>query len=205
MFSRLNKEVLLLFERSGIALTEKDRGGMLARIMEALRANFRVMPQQPSKKRPLGKIPIITEAIVDRIVHSRFKAETDEMPDALKPLLNSKMVATILYQRFRCEAIHGGMVRIDEERFFKADRPYYRPQYSDYYGSFRLIEFPARFLFQLLRNCLRSYEHHLAATRKLPPDIHFQAFDDDALDSLEFLDVELLPRGGPVGLDLRGR
>lgn len=203
MFSRLDKDVLLLFERSGIALTEQDCDGLLRRTMEALRANFRALPHQPSTKRPLGKARVITDAVVDRISHSRSKVELDQMPEALRPLLNSKAVATILYQRFRCESIHGGMVRIDEERFFREDRPYYKPLYSDYYGAFRMIEFPARFLSQLLRNCLTSYERHLCAKGKVPPDVHFQAFDDDMIDNLEFLDEGLLPLGGPIGLRLR--
>lgn len=204
MFSRHNKEVLLLLERSGIALTERQCDSLLARIMEALRANFRAMPRQPSDKRPLGKTRTVTEAIVRRVDRSRSKVDLSGMPEALKPLLNSKTVATILYQRFRCEVIHGGMVPIDEERFFREDRPYYKPMYSDYYGAFRMIEFPARFLSRLLHDCLRSYKGHLAATRKLPPDIHSQAFEDGVFENVEFLDEGLLPRGGPIGLDIRG-
>jgi len=106
----------------------------------------------------------------------------------------------LLYERFRCEVIHGATVRIDTRRFFAEQGIYWNPWRSEYYGGFELIEFSAPFLLSLLERCIDRYRQRLLAKGKIPPDIFFRAFPDDVFSGLDFLDQTLLPEGGHVRL-----
>jgi hypothetical protein len=90
--------------------------------------------------------------------------------------------------------IHGGKVRIDETKFFTERQPYWQPLDSEYYGPFQLVEFPAHFLAVLFAQCMQNYRKKLEATRKVPPDIHFEMFPDNLFSHLDLLDQTLLPR-----------
>jgi hypothetical protein len=70
--------------------------------------------------------------------------------------------------------------------------------YSEYYGSFELIEFSARFLLSMLEQCMKTYRSALLARGKIPPDVHFHAFGDDVFSALDCLDETLLPESGDV-------
>jgi hypothetical protein len=122
-------------------------------------------------------------------------ASKSALPKALERLISSKTLARILYERFRCEVIHGGRVLIDEQRFFAEKEPYWKPLYSEFCGPFQLIEFPAQFLTSLFSDCIRNYRKRLESTGKLPPGIHFEIFGDDIFGYLDVLDENLLPRG----------
>ena len=62
--------------------------------------------------------------------------------------------------------IHGGHVLIDQEKFFGETEPYWTPLFSEHYGSFLLVEFPARFLASLLHNCIEGYRFILSQRAK---------------------------------------
>jgi hypothetical protein len=68
---------------------------------------------------------------------------------------------------------------MDEAKFFAEREPYWRPMYSEHYGPFQLVEFPAHFLAALFVDCIQNYRKKLEATRKVPPDIHFEMFSED--------------------------
>lgn len=193
-FSRLNDPILKLLVDSEIPLTLEEAEHLLERIRRALCKTFRAVPGQPLRKRPLASAREITRAILNEFRGARTSASKQALPRALEPLISSKTLARILYERFRCEVIHGGRVIIDEQRFFAEREPYWNPLYSEYYGPFQLIEFPARFLALLFTDCLQHYEKRLESTRKLPPGIHFQIFADDTFSHLNLLDENLLPR-----------
>lgn len=67
--------------------------------------------------------------------------------------------------------------------------------YSEYYGSFQVIEFPAQFLVSLLSDCITNYNKRLEKTGKLPPNVHFEISSDDPLSHSNLLDTSLLPKG----------
>jgi len=194
-FSRLNDPVLKLLLDSEIALTREEAKKLLERIRQALRKHFRAAPGQPLKKSPLASVREITEVLVDEFRKAHTSASKSALPKALDPLISSKTLARILYERFRCEVIHGGRVLIDEQRFFAERDPYWKPLYSEFYGSFQLIEFPAQFLTSLFSDCIRNYKKRLESSGKLPPGIHFEIFGDDIFSYLDVLDESLLPRG----------
>ena len=67
--------------------------------------------------------------------------------------------------------------------------------YSEFYGPFQLIEFPAQFLALLLADCIRNYRKGLEAKGKVPPNVHFEMFPDDPLGHSDLLDETFLPSG----------
>jgi hypothetical protein len=204
MFSDLNREVAMLLDDSGIELTESGADRLLSNIQSCLARHFRVRAKQRHKK----QLRASTSTIVSTLVKNMRKTPRSilqNIPSAIKPLLLSKTGAAILYRRFRSEAIHGGKVMLDERRFFTEREPYWKPLYSEFYGSFLFLEFPARFLRVLLENCIQTYEKHILTKRAIPPDIHFDLFPDDILTHLDWLDHDLLPIGSDIHLNIPRR
>jgi len=193
IFSRVNDPILKLLVDSEIALTLEEARRLLKRIQLALRRTFRVAPGQSRNKSALASAAAIERAILSGFGR-RGNTQKTELGKALNPLLKTMTIARILYHRFRCGVIHGGKVRIDEAKFFTERVPYWRPLYSQYYGPFQLVELPAYFLAELFEECLQNYRKKLEATRKVPPDVHFEMFPDDIFSHLELLDHTLLPR-----------
>jgi hypothetical protein len=191
-YSRIDDPIINLLQDSSIALTESDADKLLGGIMEVLRQAFRVMPGQPLAKPSLASMRKITETIVSGFDTPRKKEIAESLPEALKSLLYSKMVAAILYDKFRCQAIHGAKVLLNEKKFFLETEPYWEPVKSDYFGAFLLLEFPAKFLVSILRDSIATYGKHLLAKGKLPPDVLFHIADDDVFELIEFLDVDLV-------------
>lgn len=194
VFSRINEPFLKLLVESEIALTQEAAETLVQRIQQALRKEFRVAPGQPHRKRPLASASEVVQAIADGFAGNRNGVDPTALGKAIGPLINSKTVARILYERFRCEAIHGGHVVIDEPRFFSETEPYWKPMSSEFYGPFQLLEFPARFLADLFTSCVQNYRKRLESTAKLPPNVHFEIFEDVMLADLNLLDETLLPR-----------
>jgi len=193
-YSRIDDPIIDLLQDSGIALTEKDADRLLSRIMKALRGALRVMPGQPLTKPPLASVGQVTEIIVNSFDTPRKKSIADALPKALRPLIHSKTMATILHEKFRCEAIHGAKVLMNEHKFFVEPEPYWEPEDSGYFGPYFLTEFPARFLVCILRDCITTYRQHLVAKGKLPPDILFHVFGDDSFKFIELLDEDALAK-----------
>jgi hypothetical protein len=204
MFSDVNREVAVLLEDSGIELTQKAADRLLAKLQRCVASHFQARPQRTPRKRVAVPSTVLTEALL-RNVRGLPAEVMARLSRAIQPLLLRQTCASILYRRFRSEAIHGGRVLLDESQFFTEQQPYWKSLHSEHYGSFLLLEFPALFLRQLLANCLRTYERHILARGKVPPDIHFEMFPDDVFRHLDWLDYELLPRVESVRLAIPGR
>lgn len=189
-FSRVDDPIIDLYVKSGIPITARDVGRFMDRIMLA-RNKYRVIPRQSPKKAMHANSQDVENAIVNAFPGARAKEVRTQLPAALKALLESKRMSALLYQRFRNESIHGGKVLLNETRFFAESQPYWEGEHSRYFGGYQLVEFPAKFLLQVLRNCLRTFRAHVAAKKKMPPDVHFHVFK--GLEHLEFLDYDLLP------------
>jgi|GEM_PF-6088020 len=195
IFSQLNEPILRLLVDSEIALTLEAAQRLLKRIQTILRKHFHVAPNQSKKKKRLASTIKIKQVVADGFKGNRSGVSESALSKAIDSLISSKTLARILYQRFRCEAIHGGRVAIDEPRFFSETEPYWKPMYSDSYGPFQFVEFPAQFLTSLYSDCIRNYRKRLENTGKVPPNIHFEMFPDSAFGHLKLLDTTLLPKG----------
>lgn len=193
-FSSVNDQVLRLLDGSGVPLTVEAVERLLTRLMRALTSDFRCRSGQPLRKPMLAKPALVTARLTRAFEKSKDKELSKNLHDALQPLLESKTLAGILYEKSRNTAVHEAWVEFEEAAFFSAERPFWEPLYSPYYPPFLLVRFPARFLLEMLFNCMMTMKHKMLATGKLPPDVHYHVFgphDDD----VEFLDEELLPRG----------
>lgn len=195
IFSRLNEPIVKLLVGSEIPLTVEDAQRLLKRIQRGLRRHFRVAPNQHRVKSPVGSIEAMRKSILGEFSSRHTVSTRDGLRKALDPLIGSKTQARILYEKFRCGVIHGGTVRIDEARFFTETAPYWTPMYSDFYGPFQFIEFPAQFLRSLFSDCIQNYRSRLENTGRVPPDVHSAMFPDDPLSHLDLLDKDLLPHG----------
>src|SRR5262249_21680160 len=190
-----------LLEGAGLPLTLEHSSRLLRTLMKILKREFKVVPHQPLSKLRTAKLPFIETAIVKAVKSTLLKRTAADLPKGLGPLLDSKKISVILYERFRSEAIHGGTLSLNDTRFFSENSVYWEPRRSEH-GSYELIEFAAPFLLQILRSCQTTYKAHLIAKKKLPPSIYLSSLDGDIGDHLEFFDETLLPDGGEVRLKI---
>ena len=197
-FSRVDDGILHLLTESDIPITLQAATRLLTGILKALRRHFRVTPSQPTRKRTTATRSEVTQVISQGLETVLSRECLAKLPHALKPLLDSTTVSRILYEKFRCGVVHGGRVLIDQKKFFSETEPYWSPLLSEYYGSFVLVEFPARFLASLMHDCIEGYRFHLIAKGKVPPDILFQVCEGEVLKYARLVDSDLLPEGGPV-------
>lgn len=195
IFSRLNEPVVKLLVGSEIPLTLEDAQALIRRTQRGLRRHFRVAPKQRGNKPEAGSPGAIKSAIVTELSAGPARGTSKTLKRALDSLVSSKTLGMILYEKFRCGAIHGGRVQIDEPMFFTEKSAYWTSMYSQYYGSFQFVEFPARFLFSLFSECIVNYRKRLEATGRVPPNVHSGMFPEDPLGHLELLDDDLLPKG----------
>jgi hypothetical protein len=204
-FSTQNDPIIQLIDISGIPITQADATRLLSRCAKVLREHYRVAPHQRKSKPLTGSATEMRSRIIDGIKKHYSDDVVGDLPAALEPLLASKTVSTILYEKFRSAVVHAGYVQLDEARFFKETNPYFIPLSSEFYGPFLLVQFPARYLRNLIQTCLTTYMRHLQATKKLPPDIAFQHYVGAILDAAVVVDEALLPRSRTLRLKMPGR
>jgi len=189
-YSRDDIPMIELLWESGLPLTETDGERLLTRIIRGLQTRFRVIPGQPNTKPLRAKAESITQTMVEAFRRSRMRDVADTISKALEPLLRANTLAAILYHDFRCEAIHSGGVYLDERRFFTEDRPYWLQGESEFVGRYLFVQFPAKFLARLVRDCINTYRNHLASKQRLPVSVFFRIFEEEGLDKLELLDED---------------
>lgn len=182
--------IIELLWRSGVPLTEADGERLLTQIMKGLQAGFRVIPGQPKHKRLRARPVSITQPMVEVFRHSRMKDVADKISEALGPLLRANTLAAILYDDFRCQAIHSGEVYLDEGKFFVEDRPYWLRGESEFFGRYMFVQFPAKFLAGLVRDCINTYRNHLLSKQRLPVRLFNRIFEEEGIDKLELLDED---------------
>lgn len=197
--------IIELLWRSGVPLTEADGERLLSQIMKGLQAGFRVIPGQPKHKRLRARPASVTQAVVEAFRHSRMRDVGDTISEALGPLLRANTLAAILYDDFRCQAIHSGEVYLDERRFFVEDRPYWLRGESEFFGRYVFVQFPAKFLARLVRDCINTYRNHLLSKQRLPVRLFNRIFEEEGIDKLELLDEDTVEEGHVLRPSRSGR
>jgi hypothetical protein len=204
-YSSQDDAFIRFLDRSGVPFTVHDCDRVIRLILTSLRQAFRVSPGQSKLKPPTGTVEGVVAAVLQGFSGSRRAILAERLADSLAPLVKTKTVATILYEKFRSGVIHGAHVQLDNRRFFGLAGVYWNPNYSDYYGPALKVEFPARFLIDLLEHSMLTYGRHMVSTRKIPPDVYFRVFDQDMLDHLPLLDQSAIPDKGIIRLDIPQR
>lgn len=197
-FSPLDDPIIELLEQSDIPLTCEAARAFITKLIKCIERNFRCRPGQSLKRATIAKLGNVDTALQRDFTRSRI-VEPNALVKAVRPLLRSVTVSELLYRNFRNQAVHGIEVRLDEKRFFREQIPYWQHLYSDYYGSFMLLNFPAPFLLSLLRNCLTTLRRALLEKGTVPPDIHWCLFGHD-LGQLHLLDRDRLPESSTLRL-----
>jgi hypothetical protein len=200
-FSRLDDPIIALLDRSRIALTVEAAERLLTRIMKVAGTNYRCRPGQPRRKPMFAKPATIIGKLEAEFRHVRDSDVRNHIGQAIQPLLNDMTIAGLLYSKFRNNSVHGLRVEFDEEKFFRSTSPFWQPLYSEYYPPFWTVQFPAAYLLELLRNCMKTLRGKMLATGKLPPDVHYHAFEPGL--RTEFLDDALLPNAAELRLQSR--
>jgi hypothetical protein len=203
--SRDDDAMIEFVDCSAIPLTEERVKNMFTKVMRALSSSFRVKPGQPLAKSHIASIDEVLSCIASSLERSRIKNFSKSTIEAIEPLVKTKVIARLLYERFRSEAIHGGHVQIDNKRFFSRNSPYWTPLGREEYGYSLHLEFPARFLKRLLERCIESYKHHLIAKGVVPVGIYQLVFGEDALKYLGLMDVDSFGKHGMTRLKIPGR
>jgi len=201
-YSREADDVLRFIDYSDIPLVDKLVEHMFSKVMSALSSSFRVKPGQPLAKSHTASVDEVLRCITNSLERSRLREFGKSISEAIKPLIKTKVTARILYERFRSEVIHGGHVQIDNKRFFSENLPYWTPFYRREYGTWLLLEFPAKFLRSLLERCIKTYKHHLIVKGVVPVGIHWLVFGEDNGKSLRYMDDQTLGEYGTARLRL---
>lgn len=198
-FSKVNDPIIVLLEEAGLPLTFKASAALLDGLMRIIREVTRARLEPKSQR--IETAARLTDRITRRIQKTQLRPCARNLENALKPLLDDKRVGVILYDKFRCGAIHGAAIRIDPQPFFSEPSVYWKTLQS-IHGKHELIQFSAPFLLSLLERCIDRFRQHLLGKGKIPPDMHFHAFPDEIYAGLDFLDQDLLPEGGQVRLKI---
>ncbi len=175
---------------SDIPLVEATIEHMLNKTMDALSSCFRVKPGQSMMKKYIASMDEVLECIGDSLKRSRLKSYGDSIVKALRPLVNTKILARILYERYRSEVIHGGHVEISENKFFSETSPYWAPFHDFSHGRWLQVEFPAKYLKVLLERCITTYKQHLVAKGTIPIEVHLLAFGEEGVKNFRYIDDE---------------
>ena len=203
VFMREDESIVQFVDRSGVPLTATDCEKLFARGLKALRKHHRVIPGQPHRKPLTCPIPKLNSTLASALT-SRDTVDEAKIATALSNYLRDMSLASILYKKVRSGIIHGAEVPINEEKFFKEALPYWEP-YEFEFGEFLMVDFPANFLLNLLKEGLKRLRRQFVASRKISPTIFWSVFADDGLSYLDLLNEDLLEDIPPLGLRHRAR
>jgi hypothetical protein len=203
--SRHDDAMIQFVDYSDIPLIDEWVKYMFTKVMRALSSSFRVKPGQPLAKSHTASIDEVLSCIASSLERSRIKNFSKSIVEAIEPLVKTKVAARLLYERFRSEAIHGGLVQISNKRFFSENLPYWTPWGREEYGYSLLLEFPAKFLRRLLKGCMETYKRHLIAKGAVPIGIHQLVFGEDNMKNLQYIDDQSLGEYGTVRFKLLSR
>ena len=184
---------------SNIGLSQPDIERLLKFLIRELKRNYRVVPNQTLGKPTSDSLYSVQGAIQTAAKRQR-RGTYVEAANSIGPLLEGFTLGALLYQEYRCGAIHQYHVKIDETDFFKRNEPYWCPFHNELFepSSFLKLHFPGPFLLDTLADTINNYKSHLKGMRKLPSDLFFEFCD--VLADMDYLDEDSIPSGRDVKL-----
>ena len=118
-------------------------------------------------------------------------------------LLKDFSFDALLYRIYRNRVIHEFGVGINEQAFFKEATVHWQTVYHEFLDPSRSlqIQFPAKFLLEVLMHSVQSYKTELKKTGLLPIAVFNEICD--FLEEIEHLDDRSIPTGKDVTILLR--
>jgi hypothetical protein len=174
-------EIFLSFiEKCKIPITGKDVESTALRIAKVLQKYFCVMKGQKLSKPQKGSSNHIKSYISKEIRRPNPK----DIIIAIDPLIDYFKCAKILYRDYRNASIHGLSVDFDIDEFFDHNEPYFSDY--EYFGGELVvfhIQFPGRYLRNLLETCLNTFIKHLLSMKKFPFELFSSIFSSDEFEN----------------------
>jgi hypothetical protein len=201
-YSEYDEPLIRLIVDSGLPITQEAIGDFLAFALRTLKRAYRVVPNQKLTRKSVAKQSEVIKSLL-------AAAESPRRQKYIKPVKAAKSVIErfslpqILYREFRCGAVHGREVNIDEKGFFQETEIYWitrnwRTVYSDLVepGRFLEVQFPAPFLLEMLHNSIDRLERELKHKRELPVEMWVEICDIES--EIDLLDQDTLPEGRDI-------
>lgn len=198
---REDKEIMTIFWKSELGITERDLGNLLRFILRTLRSWYRAVPNQSLSKSTYDTPQHLTHQL-SKLSEGYHRGAYYPSMKAISPLVSKFSLAALLYREYRCGAIHKYHVKLSDKDFFTHKEPYWCPFYNDFFepGRFLKLHFPGLFLLRTLENCIQNYKKHLRAKRQLPAEIFFELCD--TMKDLKFLDDDSIPPSRDLNVSL---
>jgi hypothetical protein len=198
---RRDKDLINLIWRSGVAITEREVGMLLRFFLRHLKQHYRVVPNQSLNKSSHDTAKSIRNRL-QKAADSYKNEYYSNAVSSIGPILNKYKLAALLYRDYRCGAIHGYRVYLDEQDFFTRREPYWSTIWSEMMepSRFLTLHFPGAFLLRLLEECVRKFKDRLTSRKILPADLFFEF--SDFHDDLHYLDEESIPSGKDLSLNV---
>ncbi len=169
-----SEEFLNFIEKSTVPITGKSVRQISLRITKILEKYFRVKPNQKLSKKYTASYNILKDLIV-----KEFKDPSPEViGESIKNLLERFKIGSIFYERYRCEVIHGFKISVDEKKFFTETKPFHTI-FNYLFGDIYNIQFPGKFLRQILSNSLNTFSNYLKSKKSLPLDLFTEVYNID--------------------------
>jgi hypothetical protein len=194
-FGKDSDDFLLFIEWSNIPVTAMTIRHLSHRITKILETSYRVKLGQKLSKQYISSVKEVEETIL-----KDFKIPPPEiMKKSVSHLLERFKISSIFYEKYRCGVIHGFKIQLSEKEFFSKSVPYHGA-YDYLYGTIFNIEFPGKYLRELLYKSLNTLSSYIKTRKKLPAELLLEAtdseemfegkaielyLDDDSLDEFE--------------------
>lgn len=196
-FMEDDESLIRLIVNSELPITQEAIHDFLAFVLRTLKRAYRVVPNQRITGRSIAKQSEVMKCLLAAAESPRRQKYIEPLK-ATKSIIERFSLSQILYREFRCRAVHGYEVNIDEKRFFRERKIYWRTVYSDLVepGRFLEVQFPAVFLLEMLRNSIDEFERELKHKKELPIEMWVEICDIES--ELDLLDQDTLPEGRDI-------
>ena len=187
---------------SGLAITQEEVGRLLMFLIRAIKKKYRVFPTQSKQKQSSDKPDNLYNYLYNAAQQYRRGIYLDAIK-GISSLLKDFSFGALLYRKYRNGIIHEFGVGIHEQDFFTKNAIHWRTTYHTYVEptKFLQIQFPARFLLEILTHSVQSYIRELKNTRLLPMAVFNETCD--FLEEIKHLDDRSIPVGKDISILLR--
>jgi hypothetical protein len=185
---------------SGLPLTDDAISAFLRWFSRVVQKKYRTTATQTRLKPSLDSQDSLFTHIASAAADRRSDIYRGAV-GALRPLIRTFSLSSILYREFRSGLIHEFGFSIYAAEFFREPRIYWSSVSHAYDNTRYLdVQFSAPWLIDLFETCLINYLKRLTTARILPPGLFFEICD--VPDELDLLDESAMPSPKYIALAL---